>query len=588
MPSRYKNCPIPLGKVTRNFGTMLLERARKWPNSAVFAHRLGGPEYIPVSWSKLQEDVSSLIDFLASREVAAGDRVATFSSNCYEMLAWELAVTSMGAVSVPVFAGYDVGNLDYILAHSEPKAIMVNSEERLEKLKACSARPRISTIVTAQPSAFTVFNECLGSGSEETLVQASKNVKPSQVCFIQYTSGTTGSPKGVMLMHRNIMSQQQALSKVWSIGHDSRFLSYLPWHHSFGGLFERFTALYQGATIYLEDSYGKDFDRLLSNWSMVKPTQFFSVPKIYIALVTEAKLNPEVKETLFHPELRFVFTAAAPLPRECAEYFLAHKVPVIEGWGLTETSPCCTLTPPDKERIHSYVGEPIPGNEIMVTTENDIFVKGPNVMKGYFKDPERTAKAIDHYGWFKTGDLGELTEYGLRMICRVDGLFKLSNGEKVSSMMVENCLTISSQWIQHAIAAGSGENYVSALVFPNFRNLRNWASKQGRELPEGDALATDPDVQALIAAEIRENFTEFQPKYMEVRDFVIIPKELSLEDGELTPTMKVIRHRVVDEFKDWIALIYHRSEHPEKEHYIVTVQGGRHADTPQECRPAGV
>jgi long-subunit acyl-CoA synthetase (AMP-forming) len=577
MPSSYKNSPIVLGPVTRSIGKMLLERADKRPDSSVFASCEGGGAYAAVTWRKFVDDVAALAGFLEDQGVRLGDRVATFSPNCYEMLAWEMAITSMGAISVPVFSGYGVEHLDYILGHAEPKVILVGPGDRLEKVEACAARAGIRAVVTIEDSEYPRFADLLAASDAARFSHAVSRVKPHHVCFIQYTSGTTGQPKGVMLMHRNIMSQQKALSKVWNISHRSRFLSYLPWHHSFGGLFERFTALYQGATIYLEDSSGKDFDRLLRNWSVARPTQFFSVPKIYIALVTEAKLNPEIREILFHPELEFVFTAAAPLPKECSEYFKQHDIPVYEGWGLTETSPCVTLTMPGKERIHSFVGEPIPGNEIMTNANNEILVKGPNVMKGYYKDPERTKKSIDHYGWFKTGDLGEITEYGLRMICRIDGLFKLSNGEKVSSMMVENALTITSQWVQQAVTLGAAEGFVSALIFPNFRNLRNWANERRRQLPEGWDLSRDPEVQQLIAEEIRQNMQDFQPKYMEVKAFVIIPKELTLEDGELTPTMKVIRHHVVEKYEEWLDVIYHPDRNPEKQLCVVSVSGGAYA-----------
>ncbi len=568
MNGHYRNSPIPLGPVTRSFGVMLARQFRRLPHHPVFAYPDPQGQYHTIDWQTFYGDICSVATFLHEQGIGKGDRVAVFSPNSYQMLVWEMAVTSMGAVSVPIFAGYDVKNLDYILGHAEPRAIYLDGDERLEKFEACNARTLVETVVTRQPSRYTTFEECLKGGSRELFEKLVSRVKSNQVCFIQYTSGTTGEPKGVMLTHRNIMSQQKALSKLWKINTRSRFLSYLPWHHSFGGLFERFSALYNGATLYLEDSFGKDLDRLLHNWRQVRPTQFFSVPKIYIGLVTEARLRPEVEELLFHPDLEFVFTAAAPLPQDCGEYFKAHGIPVLEGWGLTETSPCVTLTPMQKERVHSYVGEPIPGCEILTTESGEILVRGPNVMRGYYKMPERTARVIDEYGWFHTGDLGEITDYGLRMICRVDGLFKLSNGEKVSSMLVENRLTISSQWIQFAVAVGAGQHFVASLLFPNFRNLKNWARQQGKKLPAGWELARDSAVRELVTGEIRKNMEGFQPKYMQVGAFVLIPKELTLEAGELTPTMKVIRHQVLAEYRDWIEAIYKPERHPDKQPFI--------------------
>jgi long-chain acyl-CoA synthetase len=218
------------------------------------------------------------------------------------------------------------------------------------------------------------------------------------------------------------------------------------------------------------------------------------------------------------------------------------------------------------------VGEPIAGCEILIDANDEILVRGPNLMKGYFRDPERTAQAIDELGWFHTGDLGELCDAGLCMTCRQDGLFKLSNGEKVSCMLVENAVTISSQWIQFALAVGAGEGFVAALVFPNFRGLERWAQRRGRPLPRGTALSRDPEVQDLVAAEIRGSMRDFQPKYMRVKAFAIIPKELSIEDGEITPSMKVVRHHVVAKFRDCWEAIYRPEQHAQRRAEVVTLE----------------
>jgi long-subunit acyl-CoA synthetase (AMP-forming) len=583
--------------VIRSIGALLTQRAGRWPDHAVLAQRDAGGAYVPVSWRSFLDDVASLAAFLHERGIGHGDRVAVFSRNSYAMLVWEMAVTSMGAVSVPIFAGYGARDVDYILCHAEPQAIYVDAEQRLRKVEASAAAGAITTIVTLQESPHTRLSDCLSGGlpggsgdgasgdargnsggspqsaSRELFADLVKRVKPSDVCFLQYTSGTTGNPKGVMLTHRNIMSQRKGMSQVWKIPYRSRFLSYLPWHHSFGGLFERFAALYHGATIYLEDSFGKDIQRLIENWRIAKPTQFFSVPKIYLALVTEARGNAEIHGAIFHPKLEFVFTAAAPLPKSCGEYFEAQGVSVVEGWGLTETSPLVTFTTLGEECSEACVGEPIAGCEILITDEDDeILVRGPNVMKGYFKDKQRTEAVIDHLGWLHTGDLGEFVDDGLKIVCRMDNLFKLSNGEKVSSMLVENAMTISSEWVQHALAVGSGEDFVGALVFLNVRSLERWAAERGRRLPSGPELSGDSEIQSLVAAEIAGSMSDFQPKYMRVRAFAIVPGELSIEAGGLTPTMKVVRHRVLDRYKEWCQAIYRPSEYPDKQGRIVLLK----------------
>lgn len=568
MNGRYRNSPIPLEDITATIGTMILERAIEWPDHPVFAYRKES-QYILISWQKFLKDIVSIVDFLHKKGVRKADRVAVLSTNNYPMLAWEIAVASMGAISVPIFFGYDTGHIDYILKHAEPCAMLIDGEERLALVEQCSARPLLHTIVTTHSSRYNSFEKCTSSGSSERFFQLAKAIKTDDICFIQYTSGTTGNPKGVMLTHKNILSQRKAMENLWDIPWGSRFLSYLPWHHSYGGLSERFTALYHGATIYLEDSLGKNIQRLIANWNLVKPTHFFSVPKIYRALVTEARLNEEIEHILFHSGLKFVFTAAAPLPRDCGEYFNARHIPVLEGWGLTETSPTVTITTLDQTRIHSYVGNPIPGCEILTAEDGEILVKGPNVMKGYYKDPERTAKAIDHYGWLHTGDMGELTDYGLKLYYRRDGIFKLANGEKVSSTEVECAITVSSHWIAHAVVFGSGENYVAALLFPNFRALEDWAKTNNKPIPQGWELAKNKEIQKLFFMELVENTLELQPSYLKVKAFAIIPEELTIENGCLTPSMKVVRHQVAEKYKDWVHAIFRPIKHPEKKDFIV-------------------
>jgi len=561
----------PLGKIDASIGTMLSKRARKWADHAVMAYRSEDDRYRHVTWSEFYGNMASLATFLHSKGIQKGDRLAVFSRNSYRMLVWEMAVTSMGAITVPIFAGYDISNAGYILKHAEPKVLFVDDESRLEKVMQTGAAESIPLIITGHECEHTQIESTFSGGDAELFENHINKVKPGDVSFIQYTSGTTGNPKGVMLTHRNLMSQRKGMSQVWDIPFKSRFLSYLPWHHSFGGLFERFAGLYHGATIFLEDSFGKDLKRLLHNWTEVKPTQFFSVPKIFIALVTEAKASREIHETIFHPELKFVFTAAAPLPKDCGEYFKKEKVPVVEGWGLTETSPLITFTTLGEDRTTETVGTPIAGCEILLTEEDEILTRGPNIMKGYFKDKDRTDKIIDHLGWLHTGDLGELVDDGLKIICRVDNLFKLSNGEKVSSMLVENAMTIKSVWVQHALAVGSGKDFVGALVFLNHPNVRRWADKTSKDLSKGWEIAKDSELQELVAGEIGENMIDFQPKYMRVKSFVIIPTDLSIEAGDLTPTMKVKRHIILDKYQEWWQAIFNPEENPEKKPYIVNL-----------------
>ena len=285
---------------------MLTRQVRRWPDHPVLAYRPETGGYRPISWGTFMGDVASVATFLYGKGIRKADRVAIFSPNSYNMLVWEMTVTSMGAQSVPIFAGYDAKNVDFILRHAEPKAIYIDGLGRLEKVEMSSAADSIPTIVTAQESKRSPFTECLSGGDPALYASLVKAVKPDDVCFIQYTSGTTGNPKGVMLTHRNIMSQRKGMSQVWQIPYKSRFLSYLPWHHSFGGLFERFAALYHGATIYMEDSFGKDIKRLLQNWADAESDHVFQRPGKFISRLSQRLARAaKFAAFIFHPELKF-------------------------------------------------------------------------------------------------------------------------------------------------------------------------------------------------------------------------------------------------------------------------------------------
>jgi len=557
------NSRIPLGKMEATIGSMLRKRATEFSRSVVLKERKSDGEYFGIRWMDFYARIRAVGSSLLGMGVRKGDRVAVYSRNTEEMLIWELAVMSVGAISVPIFAGYYPPQVDYILGHAGAKVLLVPDAAQFAKVLEIDNGKSLERVVLVQDAERFVddprvmaFDDMLHLADSSAFEKAALSIRSQDPCLIMYTSGTTGTPKGVVLTQQNILSQQKALSLIWQVGRGDVFLSYLPWHHSFGGLFERFTALASGATLCIDDSFGKDIPRLIENWKEVRPTHFFSVPKVFQALVTEARLDPETDLALFHPRLKFVFTAAAPLPADCSDYFSKKGVPVLEGWGLTETAPCVTLTSPDMERVPSVVGRPLPGVEVLVTEDREIFVRGPNVMKGYFNDPERTAQAVDDYGWFHTGDLGEITPLGLRIICRVDGLFKLNNGEKVSSMMIENALTATSRFVEQVVTVGMGKDFIGALIFPNLRNLRSWADQQGMEGALDEAFLGRREVRELFRDEVRQQNDKLGAGYLRVKAFAILSQELTLEKGELTPSMKVVRRRVLEQHDDLIKAIY--------------------------------
>ncbi len=544
-------CPTPLGEFEPSLGAMIRDRAQRWGQRVYLRYRTADGA-AALSWDGFAQRVFQIARHLLEQDVKPGDKVAVISENRPEMYMLELAAMSIGAVSVPIFAGYHAPQMAYVLRHSRPRFVVVSGPHQLAKIDR-SLHPWVERFYCMDlGSAAKVwgamdFAELTAEGGAPAgrLTTRIEAVRPTDLALVMYTSGTTGPPKGVRLCHRNLMSQQKALSLVWDVGEHDVFLSYLPWHHSFGGLFERLATLYNGCELCMEDSRGRDLDRLLENWRLFRPTIFFTVPRVLGQIVARCREDTAAEAVVFGDRLRFVFTAAAPLPAPVEAACREHKIPVLEGWGLTETSPCVTLR--TAEHPGGYVGFPIPGVSVRIGSDQEILVKGPNVMEGYLDDEEATAHVMDGDGWLHTGDLGEFTRNGLRILGRKDGAFKLTTGEMVHPQRVESILVNESPYIGTALVVGNGRDYVGALIFGDFARLHRWAAEQG--IPDDGALAAHPAVRALFGAELERLNALIEPRYQRVQRAVLAARELSLERGELTPSSKIVRRVVLEAFK---------------------------------------
>ncbi len=544
--------PLPLGSHEPSFGVLLRDRAARWGDKVYLRYRQGA-SVAALSWREFAERVFQIARHLLAQGVRRGDRIALVSENRAEMYLLELAAMSIGAVTVPIFAGYLPQQVAYVLERSQPRLAVVSGPHQLAKIDR-TRHPGIEHWYCMDADAATRtwgaadFARLLGAGGApiEILDEHVNAVQPEDLGVIMYTSGTTGSPKGVRLAHRHLISQQKAISLIWDITEKDVFMSYLPWHHSFGGLFERYMTLYNGCELCLDDSRGKDIDRLIENWGLYRPTVFFSVPRVHDLVVTRCREDPQAERLVFGGRLRFVFTAGAPLPGQVEAAYRAREIPVLEGWGLTETSPCVTVTSRDLAWQSGYVGFPIPGCSVRIDSEQEILVKGPNVMDGYLDDPEATAHVLTEDGWFRTGDLGEFTKHGLRVLGRKDGTFKLTTGEKTHPLRVESVLANESPYINQAVAVGSGKDYVGVLIYPNWGRLRRWAAEQHLE---SEALARCPAVRELYADELRRISVLMPVKYERPRRAVLAEREPTLDTGELTSSGKLVRKVVLNNYR---------------------------------------
>ena len=480
------------------------------------------------------------------------------------LLAASLLLAACGSVgggvgiSVPIFPGYPADFVSQLIAFGRVSALVVDTVARLESLPD-AVLPKCIVVLSAEKQAGThSFAEVIARpGARERLEHFANEIDSPDLAVIMFTSGTTNFPKGVMLSHANILSQQTALKQLWKPAPGMRFLSYLPWHHSFGGLFERFFAVYFGGCLALDDGCGKDVDRLLHNFSEIRPHLFFSVPKVYQEIAARVQSSAAIERTFFHPELKFVFTAAAPLPLSASAVFREHGVPVVEGWGLTETSPCCTLTGFSLERTPGVVGKPIPGVEVALAEDGEILVRGPNVMRGYFRNEAATQAVFTDDGWFRTGDIGEFGPEGVRIVSRKERMFKLSNGEKVFPAQIEERIHARCQFVKYAYVFGSGQRTPHLLVFPNRQAFEGCAGSAGSGSGSGGggdcAQPRDSERLARCLSHCLSDINAWQAAGFEaIHRALVVGRELSIEDNELTPSFKLIPRRIEERYADCI------------------------------------
>ncbi|RMF09744.1 MAG: hypothetical protein D6762_02945 [Candidatus Neomarinimicrobiota bacterium] len=553
-----------------NLAALIQSNANRFQDHIVFQDRIQG-EFSRLSWSTFYQDICRLQSGLRRLGLQTGDRVAILSRNRREMLEIEMALMTMGAIAVPIFAGYPPAQADRLTHFCDPVAVVVADGAQYAKLDTPESFPTIihfDDLLAKEPNLVS-FADLLKEPAEADI--AGLDVNPDTICLMMYTSGTMGKPKCVQLTHGNILSQQAAMRVLWQLSEFDRILAYLPWHHSFGGIFEKYAALYNGATLSLEHGFGKDIRILLDNWEAVKPTVFFSVPKIYQELVARMLQAPRLEEVIFHPELRFIFTAAAPLPKNISKHFEERNIPVYEGWGLTETSPCCTVTDPTIPRVPGIVGKPIPGVEIALAQDGEILVRGPNVMKGYYKNPEETERVLIRDGWFRTGDVGTYTEAGLQLISRKDRIFKLSNAEKVIPTEIENVISEDCLFLTHAYLAGSGRDYPVVLLFPNKTLLDNLPEES--KLKEGCACPRSlEEFSHCLSHCLSELNRELEVKYARPRAAMLLDHELSIENEELTPSMKLAPNVVGRAFKANIDYLYGEGPAPDEKVYVIQLE----------------
>lgn len=600
---------------------LYLNLARKYEGSdkTAFAYKPSpNDDYKTVTWDIVKEDVTALASYMIDFGVGKGDRVAILSENRYEWAVTDLAMQVVGAMNVSLYTTLPPAQCEYILNDSEAKLFFVSTGIQLKKaVEVFGNCPNLTQVVAfdepkvdqyLENDFVTLFDTVCSEGrkskekNEDELQKRTLTISPDDVATLIYTSGTTGKPKGAMLTHRNIVSNVKAAHDAIYIDEQDRCLSFLPLCHSFERTGGYYAMMAGGAEIY----YAESVDTVAKNMLEAHPTIVVSVPrlfeKIYNLVHNNVKEGSAIQKKIFDwaldvgkrywqgergvvavqkkladrlvfkklkdrtgGRIRFFVSGGAALPAEIGTFFMSAGLNILEGYGLTETSPvmCCNRY---GEEVMGTVGRVINGvtvgiqrledNEIIgrlsgedypsdLTTEaGEILNRGPNTMKGYWKNEEATHEMIDSNGWLHTGDVGRFENGKLKITDRIKHMIVNAGGKNIYPGPIED-LFKTSKWIDQLVVVGEKRSFMAALIVPDFEALEKYAVQNGIGFNSHEELIESDAIKNLFSKELR-NFSKELASHEKLRDFRLIPHEFSVGTGELTPTLKVKR-RVIEE-----------------------------------------
>ena len=561
-------------------------------------------------WKKYSTaEVKSIVDNLSAGLLSLGvscgdmtpegrDKVAILCKNRPEWIMLDMAVQQIGAILVPVYPTINVNELEFVLKDAQVKIAFVNDEDLFLKVLSLKDKvPSLKEIFTFEHVANAKHWKEVTALSNPELVAGIKpiadKINYEDLATIIYTSGTTGTPKGVMLSHRNVLSNVMASIPCFPPGENIHSLSFLPLNH----IFERMVSylyLFRGTSIY----YAESLDTIADNLKEVKPHLFTTVPrlleKVYDRIMQKGNELTGIKKKLFfwahglaekfeinkHHGFWYNFklsiankiifskwreglggniicivTGGAACQVRLIRIFTAARIPIMEGYGLTETSPVISVNRFEESgRKFGTAGPLIEGVQVKIAEDGEILCKGPNVMMGYYKRPDLTTQDVVD-GWYHTGDIGLLTEDNfLKITDRKKELFKTSGGKYVAPLPIENKLK-ESPFIEQVMLIGADRKFVSALIVPSFPNLRDWARKNSIPDISNEELIHNQKVMDLYK-ELVESFNKFFNHVEQVKKFELLINEWSVDTGELTPKMSLKRKVVMEKYRDAIERIY--------------------------------
>ncbi|MBI5324639.1 MAG: long-chain fatty acid--CoA ligase [Ignavibacteriae bacterium] len=568
-------------------------------------------DYVNVTYEEVRDKVECFAVGLLELGIHSGDRVGIVSENRLEWAIADFAITGIGAVDVPVFPTLAAKQEEYIYNDCEAVAIVVSNNFQLKKiLEVKDTIPSLRHVivmnddVTSSEIYVKLMSNVIRRGSELRTKEERRNLfeemalkaSPEDLLTLIYTSGTTGNPKGVMLTNKNIVANLIGVKDAIPFDDTDVFLSFLPMCHSYERTAGYYTPICVGATI----AFAEAIESVGTNITEVRPTLMTTVPRLLELIRKRIYQNIEkesgIKQRIFHwavktgldylhsqqegknplglksmyliadklvfskirartgGRLRLFASGGAALPVDVCEFFLATGITIIEGYGLTESSPVLSVTRHGKIEVGT-VGIPLMNVEIKIAEDGEILAKGDNIMKGYWNDPLATNEAIDEDGWLYTGDIGKLTEKGnLKITDRKKSIIVSSGGKNIAPQPIENILS-QSPYIEHCVLIGDKRDYITALLTPDFDQLKKLADTFGIKYDSQSELIGNGKIIQTIKNDIDRLQNDFA-KYERVRKFKLLSQPFTVENGELTPKLSIKRHVVERKFHYLIEEMY--------------------------------
>ncbi|HLB01057.1 MAG TPA: long-chain fatty acid--CoA ligase [Bacteroidota bacterium] len=565
-------------------------------------------KYRGISYREFGQWVERIAFGLASIGVRSGDRVALLSENRPEWVVADMAMVRLGAINVSIYPSLTPRQIAYILNDSGASCVVLSNRLQLKKILGIRADlPLLRHIVIFAdpgPDANDVvgFDDLAGMGKDHQMknpghvARESSAVTPGSLLTLIYTSGTTGDPKGVMLTHGNLVSNILSSTECIPFVEDDILLSFLPLCHSYERMAGYYSAMSCGVTI----AYAESVDTVRENLMEVRPTIVTTVPRlferIHAGLAKQEKAMPPLKRAVYRwamsvrasharrrggaaprstrgiryaiadwlvfskirarmgGRIRFFVSGGAALPVELGEFFDGIGINILEGYGMTESSPVISVNRPQK-RKYGTVGMPIPGVEVSIASDGEILARGPNVMRGYWNDETGTAEMIDAGGWLHTGDIGKFDDDGFLVITdRKKHLIVNSGGKNIAPGPLESAF-LRSGLISQILVIGDGRGFLTALIVPEFDQLAERLSAGGMRVPPPEELVSLETVRGLYREELdrlQKDFASFE----RVRRFSLMPGPFTQEKGEITPTLKIRRSEVEKKYRSLIEKMY--------------------------------